>query len=124
MGRGRDWRRIVEEQEVSGLSVSDFCEGRGLAASTFYLRRQQIRAAEAAPRPRPRPARRPRFVPVVLPQDAARAASPQEAPLGAAAPLELIHPTGVVLRIPAGCDVESLRSVLRLLDESREARPC
>ena len=123
MGRGRDWRRIVEEQEASGLSVSDFCDTRGLAASTFYLRRKQIRAREAR-RPQPRPARRPRFVPVVLPEDAARAAAPQAAPLSVAAPLELVHPTGVVLRIPAGCDVESLRSVLRLLDESREARPC
>lgn len=124
MGRGRDWRRIVEEQEASGLSVSDFCDGRELAASTFYLRRQQIRATQAARRPRPRPARRPRFVPVVLPQNVAGAASPQVAPLSATAPLELIHPTGVVLRIPAGCDVELLRSVLRLLDESREVRPC
>jgi hypothetical protein len=123
MGRGRDWRRIVEEQEGSGLSVSDFCDERGLTASTFYLRRQQVRAAEAAPR-QPRPARRPRFVPVVLPQDVTKATLPQQAPLSAVAPLELIHSTGVVLRIPAGCDVESLRIVLRLLDESREARPC
>ena len=124
MGRRRDWRRIVVEQEASGLSVSDFCDARGFAASTFYLRRQQVRAAEAVPRLRQRSARRPRFVPVVLPQDVARAASPQEAPLRVAVPLELVHPTGVVLRIPAGCDVESLRSVLRLLDESREARSC
>jgi len=123
MGRGRDWRRIVDEQDASGLSVSDFCDARGLATSTFYLRRQQIRAREAQ-RPRPHSARRPRFVPVVLPQEVARAASPQEALVGAAAPLELVHPTGVVLRIPAGCDLESLRSVLRLLDESRGARPC
>jgi hypothetical protein len=118
----RDWRRIVRDQESSGVSVPVFCRVHGLPASTFYSQRRQL--CEPAVRAEHISPPRPRFIPVVLPKESAEAAPPQKkADLGTA-PLELVHPGGIVLRIPAGCDLESLRSVLRLLDEKSEARPC
>jgi hypothetical protein len=39
--------------------------------------------------------------------------------------LELVHPGGIVVRMPAGCDAASLLSVLAVLDgHRREIRPC
>lgn len=121
-GKSRDWRRIVREQEASGVSVPAFCQVHGLAASTFYFWRRQLRVRASGRSGRASP--RPRFIPVVLREEAAEVPSPQKPADLATAPLELVHPGGIVLRIPAGCDLESLRSVLRLLEESGEARPC
>ena len=118
----RDWQRIMRDQEMSGVSVPVFCRVHGLPASTFYSQRRQLR--RPADRSGQISATRPHFIPVVLPEETAEAALPQKKADPGSVPLELVHPGGIVLRIPAGCDLESLRSVLRLLDEKREARPC
>ena len=69
----------------------------------------------------------PRFVPVIM-------AEPSEPNLRDAAlisseasalAIELVHPGGIVIRVPGRCDVAALRVVLDLLDErGAEARPC
>jgi hypothetical protein len=38
--------------------------------------------------------------------------------------LELVHPGGIVVRVGTGCDAASLRTVLDVLDERQEGRPC
>jgi hypothetical protein len=58
------WRRLVEAQEASGLSVHRFCEDRGIPASSLFAWRRKLRDADAAPGPRAA-ARRPAFVEVV-----------------------------------------------------------
>lgn len=160
--RGRDrgleraWRRRVRGQRTSGLSVRAFCEWEGLPESAFYfwrreLERRDAERSEAASARRPRQRRsaadtRPRFVPVVVTAGLS-AAVPARATAGIATPapaamaaprpasaavIELVHPGGIVVRVPAGTDTAALRTVLGVLDERSgvsvdrpaEARSC
>lgn len=142
LGRDREleraWRRRVRAQRTSGLSVRAFCEWEGLPESAYYFWRRELErrdaeqtAAAAARRPRQRSAAdsRPRFVPVVVTEGAAAVApararsgasatSVMAAPPPASAPvIELVHPGGIVVRVPVGADTAALRTVLGVLDE-------
>lgn len=37
------WQQLVQEQQSSGLSVSEFCTKHSLTESTFYLQRKKYR---------------------------------------------------------------------------------
>jgi hypothetical protein len=41
------WRRLVAEQEASGLSVQRFCRRRGIPASSLFAWRRKVREAAA-----------------------------------------------------------------------------
>jgi putative transposase len=46
----RDWSALVQEQQVSGLSVLAFCRQERLSSKSFYRHRQRCRqGAVAAP---------------------------------------------------------------------------
>lgn len=84
------WQREIAEQEKSGLSASAFCRARGLALASFYAWRRRL------------PGNAPvRFALV-------ETGAAQEA-------LELLWPTGERLRITAGVDLATLRTVLAAL---------
>jgi hypothetical protein len=140
LGRDREleraWRRRVRVQRTSGRSVRSFCEWEGLPESAFdfwrrELERRDAERSETAAGRRPRPAAdtRPRFVPVVVSEDISAAAPARAgiarpatavsgAPLPAsAAVIELVHPGGIVVRVPAGSEAAALRTVLGVLDE-------
>lgn len=38
----RDWKKLVDEYELSGLSTIDFCKSKGLSLSNFYARRKEL----------------------------------------------------------------------------------
>ena len=44
---GEDWKRLIAEQQQSGLSQEAFCRERGLALSTFCNRKRRL--AETTP---------------------------------------------------------------------------
>ena len=52
-GRVRDsrrevqWRRVVREQEQSGLSIREFCRRRGLPESAFHFWRRELNRRQA-----------------------------------------------------------------------------
>jgi transposase-like protein len=58
-GRQRDpkrekfWRDVLERQRSSGLSISAFCAGRGLAQATLYAWRRILRQRDAQRPPAP-----------------------------------------------------------------------
>ena len=104
------WRRAVAEQQESGLSVRQFCRRKKIAEASFYgwkrelaLRDREGKGAEG---------------------QAGNAADGEDefVPLRVApapllvAGLELLHPGGHVIRIPAGFDDETLRRVLSILE--------
>src|ERR1041385_3054887 len=93
--KNEQWRERIAEQEQSGLSVKQFCKGRGLAECSFYAWRKRLRKKEPV-----------RFALV-------ERATLQE--FGNEAPLELVLTTGERLRIGAGVDVATLRTVLDVL---------
>ena len=98
--RERRWRRHLERQAASGLSIRDYCAKHGLHEAAFYFWRREIaqRDAEA-----------PAFVPVTL--AAAAAAEP---------PIDIRLANGQRLRVRPGCDTTLLAAVIAAL----EGRPC
>jgi hypothetical protein len=89
-----DWRERIAAQQRSGLSVKRFCEDQGIAEHRFYAWRKRLRGKQAV-----------RFALVD------RGSVPGEG----AACLEIILATGERLRIGAGVDAATLRTVLEVL---------
>lgn len=94
--KDEQWRERIAEQERSGLSVKQFCKERELTECCFYAWRKRLRGQGPV-----------RFALVergALRQDSAMEAS-----------LELVLATGERLRIGAGVDPSTLRTVLEVL---------
>jgi|SRR5579859_1240389 len=88
------WRERMGEHARSGLSVKQFCKERGLPEWSFYAWRKRLRGDEPV-----------RFALV----ERRTMAGAMEAPL------ELILENGERLRIGAGVDATTLRTVMAVL---------
>jgi hypothetical protein len=102
----RFWRAIFQQWRRSGLSASAFCEQHDLSLPSFYAwRRTLARRAEQTPA----------FVPVtILSPD--QPAEPEQAQDSG---LELLLPSGCVLRLSTAFDGPTLRRLLPLLQEPK-----
>jgi hypothetical protein len=94
------WRQRLLRFEQSGLSVSAFCDREGVSTPSFYAWRRRLRP-ESSP-----PSDGARFLPVRL--------------LAPAAPVEVVLPSGVMLRLSPDCDLAFVRSLVDSLGD----RPC
>jgi transposase-like protein len=94
--RDEQWRERIAEQQSSGLSVSQFCNERGLSAWSFYKWRKQLR--EAGPV---------RFALVDR--------RTQHRENATDADLEVVFARGERLRIRRGVDAATLRTVVEAL---------
>ena len=88
------WRERLAEQERSGISIKQFCAERGFSAWSFYSWRKRLRETEPV-----------RFALV----------DRTGAPDGPEGNLELTLLSGERLRIGAGVDGVTLRTVLEAL---------
>jgi hypothetical protein len=91
------WREVLGEQEVSGLSVRQFCGERGLALSQFYYWRRRLAEASTMPplvEACPEAGRTPAFV---------------ELGLGASAAARVSSPLEIRLDLGGGCVLEIRR---------------
>ena len=88
------WRERIAEQARSGLSIKQFCKDRGIPEHAFYGWRKRLRETEPV-----------RFALV----------DRTGAPHGAEWDLELTLLSGERLRIGAGVDAATLRTVLEAL---------
>ena len=109
----RYWETLMGRRDKSGETVAQFCRRVGVPVHQFYWWQRKLRSREQLARPAGRtderaqkPAAEP-FLPVRLPLVAQ-----------ASAPIEVIHPGGCVVRVPAGFDPLVLRHILRTLDPS------
>ena len=91
-----DWTERIAEQQRSGLSARQFCKEQGLTACSFYAWRKRLQ--ETGPV---------RFA--LVDRNLPRQEHATEAAL------ELVLATGERLRISAGVDITTLRSVLDVL---------
>jgi transposase-like protein len=92
------WQQRLERFRHSGLTVPAFCDREGISAASFYAWRRRLQHDTAAPADD-----MPRLVPVHL-------VTPP-----ASAPVELLLPSGCVLRLSPDCDVAWLRQLLPVL---------
>jgi len=92
------WQQRLERFRRSGLAVPAFCDREGISAASFYTWRRRLQHD-----PAPAAADNPRLVPVRL------------VPPPANAPVEVLLPSGLVLRLSPDCDLAWLRQVLPLL---------
>jgi hypothetical protein len=111
----RIWRQYIERQRRSKLTVRDFCAQSGVSEPSFYAWRSELARRDSVTG---RPARReptaprrsvtstPRFLPVTITPPVA-------------SHVELVLPSGLLIRVPAQ-DTAALRTVLELL----EGRSC
>lgn len=112
--REQTWRRHIEQQCASGLTIRVYCAAHQLPESSFYFWRQEIakRDRKSATRPNPAPA----FVPVAV------IAPPADARPDA--PID-IHLDGHRVRVRSGCDRALLADVLAILRQpTSEGRSC
>lgn len=101
----RRWERLLREKQSSRKSVAAFCRARRIPVHQFYWWQRQLRYRNSAP-PSTEPAKDAAFVSVRVPAHA-----PQ---------IELVHPSGCVIRVAAGVDARSLRNVLDALQPTEE----
>ena len=94
--KAEQWAERIAAQQRSGVSVKQFCKEQGLTEYSFYAWRKRLQ--QTGPVRFALVERRPR---------------PQEA--AAEAALELVLPAGERLRISAGVDAATLRTVLDVL---------
>jgi transposase len=90
--RRQQWRQRIAEQERSGLSARRFCKEQGLGEHSFYWWRKRLGK-----------------------QEPVRFALVDRGPGRQAASLELVLSGGELLRISAGVDAVTLRTVLETL---------
>jgi transposase len=125
-GRQRDpirekfWRRTIRQQRRSGLTVRAFCLREGLKDGAFRWWRQALArrdrepsATSAGDRDGEPTEAVPTFLPVRLVD--LEAASPPPSP-----PIEIVLPSGPMVRVLSGFDPRTLGQVLAVL----EGRPC
>ncbi len=114
--RGTKWRRLVGEWRESGLTQAAFCRGRGVAVASFRWWKWKLGLPGRLPaegRVQDRPAGAlPAFVPVRIVE---RSPRPGPDPTGGGFAIEL--PGGLVLRVPADFEAESLARLLAVVEE-------
>ena len=102
---GRYWKRVVDEQVRSGLTVLEFCRKHGLAPETFKRWRRKlagtVRQVKVAPQ---NP-----FVAVKLPS------APVEEPRDSE--IEIVLPGGSKVKVTQRTSLDLLCRVLRMLEE-------
>lgn len=114
------WRRIIAEQEHSGVGVRAFCRAGGLRETAFYYWRRELqrRQGEQGQRRLDKPPAAPMFVPVHL--------AKHDAP---AAPIEIVLPTGCRVHVTGPVDRQALTDILTALHDAaagdiQEVRRC
>jgi hypothetical protein len=94
----RRWQQHLDRFRKSGLTVAHFREREGISTASFYAWRRRLWADTT-----PNTADGPRLVPVRL------------VPPPPSAPVELLLPSGVVVRLTPDTDPAWLRQLLLLL---------
>jgi transposase-like protein len=99
--REQFWRETFAAFEKSGLSVRSFCTARDLPETSFFNWRRTLRKRDRQrPAPRAGGVRQPTLVPLrVVPN----------------AVLEIVLPTGLIVRVPAGSEVSMIAALVTAL---------
>ena len=109
---------MLRRQRKSGLSVREFCAEQQLSSASFYRWKREMaegdRRAEAGKGRKKRKGSRANRI--AKRDDRAAVFIPVRLAGAAGGVLEVVHPRGHVVRVPAAFDEDSLRQVLDVLD--------
>jgi hypothetical protein len=117
----QSWRRTIADQAQSDLPIQAYCRRNSLNPASFRFRRQELARRDAeitSARTREhtdsstRLARAPAFLPVHVVQDA-------PAPITLTSPIEIVLPSGPIVRVTPGFDPHALGAVLSVLEGRR-----
>ena len=118
MGKIRDaskeryWRKLIGRQGKTGETVARFCAREGVPVHQFYWWQRTLRGRDGQST-RVGAARHEIARPDAM---VAKSFVPVRLPFLTYAPIEVVHPAGCVVRVPAAFDPRSLRQVLTTLD--------
>jgi hypothetical protein len=118
LNREQIWRRHLDQQQSSGLTVRAYCRANTLRETAFFYWKKEIakRDREATPSATAATPSAPAFVPVVV---IGSPADRNESPID----IRLVE--GQRLRVRSGCNLDLLADVLAMLRRSApEGRPC
>jgi Transposase len=103
------WRKLVTDQASSRRSIVDLCRQAGVSTASFYAWRQRLRASGTAVSPASS------LIPVRIVPEPNPVETPALAERVEREPITIEVDTTPTLRIciPAGCDEETIRRVLR-----------
>ena len=116
VSKERYWRKVIRRQGKSGETVAHFCAREGVPAHQFYWWKRTLRA-------RDRQSTREQIASdedesARQDEQASNSFVPVRLPFMTDAPIEVVHPVGYVVRVPAGFDSQSLRRILATLNPS------
>jgi hypothetical protein len=143
MAKSRDaakeqyWRRVIRRFEASGLGVRRFCEREGLSEHRLHWWRRRLRehdrnqARHSGSSGTGTPVRAKAGKPVRgkagkpvrrgVSQVGDSAFLPLGLPFSVGGPIEVVHPRGYVIRVPAVFDSTTLGRILATIDASAGA---
>jgi transposase len=105
--REQFWRRHIDRQGASGLSIRDYCDRHGLQEHSFYSWRRTIAERDRHDKPmRGQPDAAPAFLPVAVIETPSRRHD---------SPIDIRLTDGRRVRVRAGCDRTLLADVLAIL---------
>jgi transposase-like protein len=105
--REQFWRRHIDRQSASRLSIRDYCDRHGLHEHSFYSWRRTVAERDRHGTPAPsQPLGAPAFLPVAVVDRPTRLHD---------SPIEIRLVDGRRVRIHAGCDRALLADVLAIL---------
>ena len=93
--RERYWQGVIDRQRSSNESITKFCAQAGVSTASFYTWRRKLRVAS-------RRTRLPSLVSVRVVSDEPECSGR----------LEVQWPSGVVMRVGAGCDAQTVSLVM------------
>lgn len=113
----RYWRKLIRRQGKTVETVARFCAREDVPVHQFYWWQRTLRT-----RPRPSTSqRRNGQRRASQSEQAEKSFVPVRLPLLTQASIEVLHPGGCVVRVPAGFDPHSLRRILATLDPSTDS---
>lgn len=116
----RQWRDVLRRQKRSGLSIRGFCEQESISEARFHWWRRELARRSAGSGASQREIGRQRSSDVTSGRSAVTLLPLEVAAVSADAALEIVLPSGVLLRVRLGADARLLCDVLSAL----EGRPC
>ena len=116
------WRKVVAEQRRSGQTVRRYCQQNALSESSFWFWKRELtrRSHENGPGPKDGRVKRQSSVGNQSRRDRAKnSLIPVTIDSRLAGEVEISLSGGTTVRVAAGCDASTLRTVLAALETTR-----